>query len=204
MRKWLDKIKFNFGKSEAILISVFVALTAADLVLKYCAYRYNWQFTVIPGLIEVVPMQMNTGAAFSFLAKKEWGRVLLIILTSVMLVIMIAAFFLLPRRFVALKVALSMVAAGALGNLIDRIIFGAVRDFVDVFMLKSWACCNFADFWIVFGVIVAILDMLFFGEWAVLPLTKSARAAQKKREEAESQPPENPIDKGDENGENKE
>lgn len=177
------KIKLNFGRTEAILIAVFAALLAADLVLKYVAYKFNWNFVVIPALIEVVPMQMNHGAAFSFLAEKEWGRALLIVLTSVMLAVMIFLFFILPKRFVALKTALSMISAGALGNLIDRIIFGAVRDFVDIYMLRSWACCNFADFWIVFGVILAIIDMLFLNDWAVIPLTKSAKAAQKKREE---------------------
>jgi hypothetical protein len=45
-------------------------------------------------------------------------------------------------------------------------------------MIVSWACCNFADFWIVFGIIIAAIDMLFLNEWAVIPLTKKARMAQ--------------------------
>ena len=45
--------------------------------------------------------------------------------------------------------------------------------------------CNFADFWIVLGVVLAVVDMLFLNEWAVFPLTKKAKAAQKAREQAE-------------------
>lgn len=181
------KLKAHFGKVSAILIAVFAVLLTADLVLKYCYEFYDWNFTVIPKLIFVEnnPKNHNYGAAFSFLSNTEWGRIFFIVLTFIMLAVMIAAFVLLPERFVGFKVALAMIAAGALGNLIDRLAFGYVRDFVWVNIFGNWACCNFADFWIVFGVIWAVIDILFINEWAVLPLTKSAREAQKKRELAE-------------------
>ncbi|MDE5789043.1 MAG: signal peptidase II [Clostridia bacterium] len=181
------KLKIHFGKVSAILIAVFVVLLTADLVLKYCEETYNWTFKVIPGLIYVEHGSRNTGAAFSFLSDTEWGRIFFIVLTFIMLLVMIAAFLLLPERFVGLKVALVMVAAGALGNLIDRLWLQSVRDFVWVNIFGSWACCNFADFWIVFGVIYAVIDILFINEWAVFPLTKTAKAAAKARELAVKQ-----------------
>ena len=46
-------------------------------------------------------------------------------------------------------------------------------------------CCNFADFFIVIGIIFAIADCLFFNEWALVPLTRRAKAAQKKQAEEE-------------------
>lgn len=179
------KLKAHFGKVSAILIAVFVVLLTADLVLKYCEEKYAWNFTVIPKLIWVESGSHNYGAAFSFLSNTEWGRIFFIVLTFIMLAVMVAAFVLLPERFIGFKTALAMIAAGALGNLIDRLAFGYVRDFVWVNIFGNWACCNFADFWIVFGVIWAVIDILFINEWAVLPLTKSAREAQKKRELAE-------------------
>ena len=48
--------------------------------------------------------------------------------------------------------------------------------------------CNLADFWIVIGVALAVVDLMFLNEWAVIPLTKKAKAAQaarKAQEEAE-------------------
>ena len=183
------KLKVHFGKASAILIAVFVALLAADLILKFCYEKYDWNFTVIPKLIWVEnnPANHNYGAAFSFLSNTEWGRIFFIVLTFIMLAVMIAAFLLLPERFVGFKTALAMIAAGALGNLVDRLAFKYVRDFVWVNIFGNWACCNFADFWIVFGVIWAVIDILFLSEWAVLPLTKTAREAAKKRELAEKQ-----------------
>ncbi len=181
-------MKIHFGKVSAILIAVFVVLLTVDLVLKSCEEVYNWNFKVIPGLIYVESGSRNTGAAFSFLSDTEWGRIFFIVLTFIMLIVMIAAFLLLPERLVGLKVSLVMVAAGALGNLVDRLLpFRAVRDFVWVNIFGNWACCNFADFWIVFGVIYAVIDILFINEWAVFPLTKKARAAAKARELAVKQ-----------------
>ena len=75
--------------------------------------------------------------------------------------------------------------AGAIGNLIDRIAFREVRDFVGINMFGNMVSCNFADFWIVFGTIVAIVDILFLNEWALIPLTKRAKEAQKKEDDNE-------------------
>lgn len=179
------KLKVSFGISGLILLAVFAVLLTADLVLKVCAEKYGWQFTVIPGLIEVVRVQHNSGAAFSFLADKPWAQTFFIVLTFIMLALMIAAFLLIPKRFVVLKVAIIMVAAGAVGNLVDRLAFAYVRDFVNVWMFGSMACCNFADFWIVFGAIIAVIDLLFLNEWSVFPLTKSAKAAQQAKAKQE-------------------
>lgn len=181
------KLKIHFGKASAVLLAVFAVLLATDLILKFCEEKYGWNFTVIPKFIWVESGSHNYGAAFSFLSNTEWGRIFFIVLTFIMLIVMIAAFLLLPEKQVGLKVALVMIASGALGNLIDRLAFGYVRDFVWMNIFGNWACCNFADFWIVLGVVWAVVDMLFLNEWAVLPLTKTAREAAKKRELAEKQ-----------------
>ena len=52
-------------------------------------------------------------------------------------------------------------------------------------MFGNMVSCNFADFWIVFGTIVAIVDILFLNEWALIPLTKRAKEAQKKEDDNE-------------------
>lgn len=179
------KLKAHFGKVSAILIAVFAVLLTLDLVLKFCEEKYEWKFMVIPKLIEVSYGSHNTGAAFSFLADTEWGRIFFIVLTFLMLAVMTAAFVLLPERFIGLKTSIVMIASGALGNLIDRLAFGYVRDFVWMNIFGSWACCNFADFWIVLGVILAVIDILFLDEWAVFPLTPSAKKAAKERGLAE-------------------
>ena len=177
------KLKPHFGKVSAILAAVCFALAGLDILLKYLEEAQGWNFTVIPGFIWVESGHRNDGAAFSSFA----GSTAFLIAFSVILSIVVAAAFVfLEDRHVLLKTGLSMVLGGALGNLYDRIFFaGEVRDFVWVNMLFTNACCNFADFFIVFGVIVILVDFVFLNEWALIPLTKKAKAAQKREREAE-------------------
>lgn len=174
----MPKIKHGFGKVSLILVFVCIALIAVDIVLKYLEEAQGWNFTVIPGFIWVESGHRNSGAAFSMLSG---NTVFLTVFSIVLLAVMVTAFVFVPDRFVLLKVAMSMIIAGAIGNLYDRAAFGEVRDFVWVNMGFSTACCNFADFFIVFGVIIAVIDFLFLNEWAVVPLTKRAKQAQAKQ-----------------------
>ena len=188
LKQFFKKLKIQFGLVTIILIAVFATLLALDLMLKSFEVKYDWNFTVIPNFIWVESGVPNYGAAFSFLADTAWGRIFLIVLSCIMLVAVVVFFIFLPERFVVLKTALTMIGAGALGNLIDRFSFGYVRDFIwmKIFFGKE-ACCNFADFCIVLGVILAIADILFFNEWAVFPLTKRAKARVAARENREEQ-----------------
>jgi signal peptidase II len=181
------KLKINIGKISFIMIAVFAVLLATDIITKACEEAFDWNFNVISGLIYVESGNRNPGAAFSFLAKASWGQYFLIVTTFIMVIALIAAFAFLPERFIVLKLAVAMVIAGAVGNLIDRIAFREVRDFVWVNMFGKWACCNFADFWIVFGIIIIVVDMLFFNEWSLFPLTKAAKAAQAERNRKEEE-----------------
>ncbi len=91
-----------------------------------------------------------------------------------------------PNRFVVLKVAVSLIISGAIGNLVDRLAFRFVRDWFGLNMFGNIAYCNFADFWIVIGAIIAVIDLLFLNEWAVFPLTQKAKAAQQAKKEEEA------------------
>ena len=188
LKQFFKKFKIQFGLVTIILIAVFAVLLATDLILKACEVKYHWNFTVIPNLIWVQSDQKNTGAAFSFLSGTAGGRVFLIVLTCIMFLAVTVIFLFLPERFVVLKTALVMIAAGAMGNIADRIALGYVRDFVWMrIFFGNEACCNFADFWIVLGVILAVIDILFFNEWAMLPLTKGAKARVASREKRDEE-----------------
>lgn len=181
LEKIKSKIKFNIGWKSLILIGVCVALVLVDLLTKIFEERDNWNFIVIPKLIEVESGSRNPGCAFSFLADAAWGQIFLIVMTFILLAVLIFTFVILPEKHLLLKISLTLIISGALGNLIDRIAYREVRDFVNVNIFGSMAACNFADFWIVFGTIIAIVALLFVDVWAVFPLTKAAKAEQAKR-----------------------
>lgn len=190
------RIRANFGWKTALFVAIAIALVLVDIITKTYEERDHWNFTVIPGLIVVKSGVRNPGAGFSWLADASWGQAFLVALTFVMLAAMVIGVLLIPERFTLLKLCLCVVAAGAVGNLIDRLAYGEVRDFIWMAVVNAY--CNFADIFIVVGGIVAVIDLLFLNEWAVFPLTKRAREAQKKRSDEKSAGNSAQLPEGDE------
>jgi len=106
----------------------------------------------------------NYGAAFSFLSDAGgWQRWLFTGLASVVTVVLVIWLLRLPANEKLIAAALSLVIGGAVGNLIDRIINGYVVDFIDVFYQDHhWPAFNLADSAITCGVILLLVDGIFF------------------------------------------
>ena len=105
----------------------------------------------------------NTGVSFGmFQGGGDVGRWVLI---AVALVISVGVLFWLKKEQRWLpKIALWMVLAGALGNVIDRFRFGAVVDFLDFHLFEyHWPAFNIADSAIVVGAVILLVDGLFAG-----------------------------------------
>ncbi len=102
----------------------------------------------------------NTGAAFSFLASAGgWQRWFFSIVAVVISVVLLIWLWRLPNRSRLLPTALSLVLGGAIGNLIDRVRFGYVVDFIDVhYAGYHWPAFNVADSAIVIGVILILIE----------------------------------------------
>lgn len=196
------KFQPHVGAKSIILIAVCTVLIAVDLITKYLVkLDPSWNMAIIPGWIELDGgIANNQGCAFSFLNEHpEIGQPIFITLTFAMLVVLIGLFIFLPERFTLMKVTLVIVIAGAIGNLVDRLAFRSVRDFIGLnmqFDTNNLVYCNFADFCVVIGAILAVLDLMFLGEWAVVPLTKKAKAAQAKLKDQEEKgcTPENNLE----------
>lgn len=108
----------------------------------------------------------NTGAAFSFLAQAGgWQRWLfagLALIISVAITIWITR---LKPQETMLAVALSLVLGGAVGNLIDRVAYGYVIDFLDVYYKDwHWPAFNIADSAICVGVFLMLLESFGIGQ----------------------------------------
>lgn len=120
--------------------------------------------------IEVVPdyfhfrYTRNPGAAFSFLASAgESVRRPFFIIVSILAVIVIGVLlYRTPGSQRFLIVALALIVGGAVGNLIDRIAYGWVIDFIDWHMRRdyTWPTFNIADAAITVGIVMMALDML--------------------------------------------
>lgn len=111
----------------------------------------------------------NTGAAFSFLAQAGgWQRWLFAGLAVVMSGIIAVWLHRLQKHETLMAVALSLVLGGAIGNLIDRVAYGYVIDFLDVYYQDwHWPAFNIADSAICVGVGLMLLESFGFGRKAV-------------------------------------
>jgi len=102
----------------------------------------------------------NTGAAFSFLSEaggwQRWFFAGLALAISCGIAVWLAR---LKPHETLLAVALSLVLGGAIGNLIDRLAYGYVIDFLDVYYQTwHWPAFNIADSAITLGVILMLLE----------------------------------------------
>jgi signal peptidase II len=102
----------------------------------------------------------NTGAAFSFLSEaggwQRWFFAGLALLISIVIAVWLAR---LKQHETLLAIALALVLGGAIGNLIDRLAYGYVIDFLDVYYQTwHWPAFNIADSAITLGVILMLVE----------------------------------------------
>ncbi len=105
----------------------------------------------------------NTGAAFSFLGDAGgWQRWFFALLASVVSIVLIVWIARLPKKACWLACSLALILGGAVGNLIDRVRFGYVIDFID-FHIGTWhfATFNIADCAISIGAVMMLIDAFF-------------------------------------------
>jgi len=143
-------------------------IVLADQVTKFAAVQAlaGGQAVAVTSFFNLV-LVYNAGAAFSFLSDAAgWQRGLFIAIAlaaSAWIVYLLRKY---PhQRLFAL--ALSLVLAGAVGNVIDRIAFGAVVDFLDFYALGyHWPAFNVADSAITGGAILLVWDAFYPGRKA--------------------------------------
>ena len=116
---------------------------------RYVAPFWNWVLT------------FNPGAAFSFLSDaggwQRWFFTLLALGVSGWIVVMLRQ----HRNEFRLSLALTLVLGGAVGNVIDRLRFGAVVDFIQWHVAGYyWPAFNLADSAICLGAALLLLDQL--------------------------------------------
>jgi signal peptidase II len=127
-------------------------------------YAYGESLALLPVLS--VTVRFNPGAAFSFLAEASgWQRWLFTALAVAVGVAIVAWLSRLDGRAQRLLAcSLSLILAGALGNLIDRLRIGHVIDFIDVHWKDvHFPAFNVADSAITVGAILMLIDAWFGG-----------------------------------------
>ncbi len=137
-------------------------LVGLDQLVKYLVMQnipLGGHVPFLPHLVELTYVQ-NTGAAFSMLSDHTWPLTLVSLIMSVVLAVAIWKNFF---RHPIGKGALTLLLAGALGNLIDRAFRHFVVDMFNVLFL-NFAVFNVADICVVVGGFAAAIYYLFLAE----------------------------------------
>lgn len=146
--------------SLAVLLVVFVADQITKLWVLHEAALGTGPMAPLP-FMNIV-LVWNRGISYGLFQTDGAGRWVLVGLTVVGTLALII--WLSRARHTIVRLALGAIIGGALGNLVDRIVYGAVVDFVELHAGGySWYVFNIADAAIVIGVVLLLIDG-FFGK----------------------------------------
>ena len=145
------------------IVPVIVILVILDYLTKYFVKTKFFPFTkinVINHLFNLVYVK-NRGIAFGLLSTlPEYMRNIFLIWIPVVTCVVLFLYILFSKKMSKIAtIGFVLIISGAIGNLIDRIFYGYVVDFLD-FYFKSfhWPAFNFADSYISVGIFFIFLD----------------------------------------------
>ena len=153
------------SKQKKILLTIdligIILLIAVDQLTKYLAVQQlkdKPAYIILDGILELNYLE-NKGAAFGMLQNQ---KVFFIFVAIVILSVIAYVLFKTPdhKKYWALHILLSLIAAGAIGNMIDRIRLDYVVDFIYI-VLNNFPIFNVADIYVTFATAILVLMLLF-------------------------------------------
>ena len=130
------------------------------LILKHLPFNQN--ITVIAGFFDIVHIN-NPGGAFGLLASlsPQWRTIIFLFVSSLAVGLILYFYIKTPQSHPWLAAGFALIFGGAIGNLIDRLRFGFVIDFLDFYIAKyHWPAFNIADSAITVGLTIFIIHIV--------------------------------------------
>lgn len=162
MHDFIQRLKIKLPAIASALVILFI-LVGLDQWTKWAIVKsipLGDSLEIVPGFFELTYVR-NSGAAFS--SFDGIGMWFFITITLIEIGVMIYYFFRSDNS--KIDFALALLMSGAIGNLIDRIHFGYVRDFFLFYIFGSpFAIFNVADVCITLGFIILMFALLFPGK----------------------------------------
>ncbi len=154
-----EKIISSWLLKDKLFWTLFPSIFLFDQITKYLVYKNLALGQSIPDdFIIKITYARNTGTAFSLFS--SYGSLLLII--SIFVAVFFTIYFLIIEKpKLTMRLFISLVVAGALGNIIDRVRFGYVNDFIDV---GFWPIFNIADSSISIALTIYFIDLIFLNK----------------------------------------
>ncbi len=139
-----------------IVLPIVVAVLVLDLISKQYIAMAIPMYEIRPfigGIFNFTHYE-NTGAAWNIFA----GNQVFLIIISVFFIALICVFYFLERKNGTLfHIGIALIFGGAVGNMIDRVFLGFVRDFIQFDFWRSFPVFNLADAALTIGVVLVVL-----------------------------------------------
>ena len=152
----IEKIlRKSFIISSLLVFSIFLLDRLSKIYVIYLDKKFLGSELLSSKFLNI-RLIWNEGIAFGLLSFNE--KIFYNLLTFIILIIILIIFFMVLKSYGLKKYSLLMILGGALGNVYDRIFYGAVPDFIDFHIGNfHWFIFNVADIFITLGVIFMII-----------------------------------------------
>ncbi len=138
-------------------LRIAAIIVALDQLSKQLIWRFARDTVFVPGFLNLVRVR-NTGAAFGLL---PGARVFFVVASVAASVFIVRVGMRTPPTMRLRRLALAGILGGAVGNLVDRVLFGSVIDFIQIgWAGHYWPVFNVADVGVSVGAVLLALDAL--------------------------------------------
>ena len=165
-----------------IALIIAAAVVAIDQIIKISVVnniKPAGTVDVIPGVFKLSYVE-NRGVAFGMFQDNRW---IFVVLTSLMIIAIILYMFIKRPQGKLFYVLAGLIIGGGIGNLIDRILYGYVIDYLSLSFFPP--VCNFADYCITAGAVMFVAVLLFqSGKKEKKPLAEGAESVDPAEEAA--------------------
>lgn len=155
----IKKVLAELGLLVAVLV---IDLLSKSLVFAFLADKKSGRYELVEGIFALQEAH-NYGASFGIFEGKQ---TMLVVLTAVVMVLLVALLIAKPQLPTLMRSGVILIIGGGVGNLVDRIIIGYVRDFIDYTFLDTFfgidfAIGNIADIFLLVGTFMVIIYVVF-------------------------------------------
>lgn len=144
-----------------LALAIGAAIIIVDQLIKFfvsTGLKPIGTISVIDGIFNLTYVE-NRGVAFGMFRDMRW---LFVVLTSILLFVIIFYMFKKRPQGKLFYICAGMIIGGGVGNLIDRVFYGYVIDYLSISFFPP--VCNFADYCITIGVAILAVYILFFSD----------------------------------------
>ena len=149
-------------KNKKILLIIFIIIISIciDQIVKQIVIKnvFNSSIQIIKGVLNFTYVE-NTGGAYGIGS----NNILIFIIINIIILGILMKFAISKREEIDTisLIAISLIIAGGMGNLIDRVARGYVVDFVDINPVLKYPVFNIADIFVVTGCIVIAIELIY-------------------------------------------